>query len=481
MRVEVRAGAMRSAMVIAAVAVLLGTAKAAAGISCLPNKDISPCTCKEKSRGPSIACENVEEAQIMLSLGVLKNRSTVIYRLMFRGSNFPKVHDYVFLGLDVQHLTMSKTNISVVEESSLRTLAHTLQTLDLSYNNLRTVPTAALEHLQNLSFLNLNYNMIKILGQAAFSGLRALERLSLYDNRMQHIEENAFSGTGYKLDRLNLGKNHLEDVPNLQSLSKLQVLTLSENRISRIRPGSFKGLRILDMLLLENNRITSLEANVFSELPILNSLNVKHNEISNISERAFAGIESNLEWLELGHNRLDHIPSHALLPLHNLRQLDLDSNRIVDVPEDAFEGYGKSIKFMMLNRNNIKTILPMTFFDLHSLEWLKLSHNDLVHLTEDTVQPILDTLTMIDVSNNPLECDCELMWLRLWLEDFKRRETYKSIEQHTCFGESRRTVDVLDLSAEGLGCVVHPKGVATTSTPVAPAITIFLTIVSIHL
>lgn len=36
--------------------------------------------------------------------------------------------------------------------------------------------------------------------------------------------------------------------------------------------------------------------------------------------------------------------------------------------------------------------------DLHSLEWLKLSHNDLTRLTEDTVQPILDTLTMIDVS-----------------------------------------------------------------------------------
>lgn len=41
----------------------------------------------------------------------------------------------------------------------------------------------------------------------------------------------------------------------------------------------------------------------------------------------------------------------------------------------------------------------MTFFELHSLEWLKLTHNDLTHLSEDTVQPILDTLTMIDLSS----------------------------------------------------------------------------------
>lgn len=47
---------------------------------------------------------------------------------------------------------------------------------------------------------------------------------------------------------------------------------------------------------------------------------------------------------------------------------------------------------------SIKSIPPLAFMDLHSLEWLKLSHNDLTRLTEDTVQPILDTLTMIDVS-----------------------------------------------------------------------------------
>ncbi|XP_069175230.1 chondroadherin [Procambarus clarkii] len=475
-------GVMRAVVVMAALTVLLGEAKTAAGVTCLPAEMIAPCTCKDKSRGPSIACENADEAQIRNSLNVLKKNSTVIYRLMFRSSNFPWVHDYTFLGLDVQHLTMSRTNISVVGESSLRSLAHTLETLDLSYNNLLAVPTVALEHLQNLSFLNLNYNMIKILGQAAFSGLRALERLSLYDNQMQHVEENAFSGTGDKLFRLNLGKNHLEDVPNLQALTNLQVLTISDNHISSLRMGSFKGLKKLDMLMLENNKIRTLEANVFSELSNLNSLNIKHNHIANISQQAFTGLEDNLEWLELGHNRLDHIPSHALRTLKNLRQLDLDSNRIVEVPEDAFEGYGDSIKFLMLNRNNIKNILPMTFFDLHSLEWLKLAHNELTHLTEEAIQPIFDTLTMIDVSNNPLKCACELMWLRSWLEAFTRRETYKSFSQHTCVSESSsRVQDILELNADRLGC---PEYTAETtaramSSPVAPGVSVVLVVVSL--
>ncbi|ROT79512.1 putative leucine-rich repeat-containing protein let-4 [Penaeus vannamei] len=103
-------------------------------------REIAPCTCKEKSRGPSLVCENVDEKAIQKSLSVLKKGSSAIYRLMFRNSDFPRIQDYFFLGLNVQHLTMSRSNISVVEESSLRTLAGTLETLDLSYNNLHTVP-----------------------------------------------------------------------------------------------------------------------------------------------------------------------------------------------------------------------------------------------------------------------------------------------------------------------------------------------------
>lgn len=51
-----------------------------------------------------------------------------------------------------------------------------------------------------------------------------------------------------------------------------------------------------------------------------------------------------------------------------------------------------------LSSLSIPNIPNLAFMDLHSLEWLKLSHNELTNLLEDTVQPILDTLTMIDVS-----------------------------------------------------------------------------------
>ncbi|MPC33101.1 hypothetical protein E2C01_026443 [Portunus trituberculatus] len=142
----------------------------------------------------------------------------------------------------------------------------------------------------------------------------------------------------------------------------------------------------------------------------------------------------------------------------------------------------------------------MTFFDLHSLEWLKLSHNDLTHLSEDTVLPILDTLTMIDLSrdawslsthgtlhpglpfsDNPLECDCDLMWLTHWLHEFKRRETYTVMAPHTCTRRKKRTYDIIDLRASDMGCPEYNViGGSAASPPVLSGLTMCLLVASLR-
>ncbi|XP_050711081.1 leucine-rich repeats and immunoglobulin-like domains protein 1 isoform X7 [Eriocheir sinensis] len=423
-------------------------------IKCPSPLEIAPCTCREMKKGLDIVCDNTDHKHVRNALDVLKKQPVMIYWMKVRNCNLPRIPDYVFLGLDVYHLNIIRSNVSAIERSSLSALGGALVTLDLANNKIREVPTSALTMLKKLTFLNLNYNPINVLLEGAFDGLVMLERLSLYDNQIQHINDNAFKGIGRRLMRLNLGKNMLDYIPTdtFHPLTNLEVLDLHENRITHIPDGAFEGLRKLDMLKLEHNQITTIQANVFSDLTVLNSLNIEHNLITNISDRAFAGLESNLEWLELGHNRLDHIPSHALRPLHNLRQLDLDSNRITHVQEDAFRGYGDTIKYILLDKNHIKSIPPLAFMDLHSLEWLKLSHNDLTRLTEDTVQPILDTLTMIDVSHNPLRCSCDLLWLRRWLSNPNNRETIMSSEDHICTTDNRKSHPIEHLPVHEFDC-----------------------------
>ncbi|XP_066937429.1 carboxypeptidase N subunit 2-like isoform X3 [Macrobrachium rosenbergii] len=454
----------------------LNVAESPRVITCPSIQEIHPCTCrvisKGKESGLDIVCDHADDKHVRSALDILKRKPFTIYWMKFRNCKMPRVPDYLFLGLQVKHLNIIRSNVSTVERSSLSALGMTLQSLDLANNNIREVPTVALNTLKVLTFLNLNFNQIQVINSGAFGGLTVLERLSLYENKISHIDDNAFKGIGRKLIRLNLGKNNLDDIPTdtFHPLTNLEVLDLHENKIHHIPDGAFKGLHKLDILKLEYNLITTIQGDVFSDLGVLNSLNIEHNHIVNISDRAFAGLESHLEWLELGNNRLDHIPSHALRPLHNLRQLDLDSNKITEIQEDAFHGYGDTIKYILLDKNHISRIPPNAFRDLHSLEWLKLSHNNIKELPEETVMPILDTLTMIDVANNPLVCNCDLLWLKAWLSNPHNQDHVESAGEHICHTKDRTTHTIANLPEREFNCPPRLQEVVPV-TQAAPQIT----------
>ncbi|CAL4131800.1 unnamed protein product [Meganyctiphanes norvegica] len=471
----------------------LGVGEVPRAVVCPPPNEITPCTCrvitKGKDPGLDIVCDHADEKHITNAMGILKKRPFTIYWMKFRNCNLPRLPDYLFLGMDVRHLHIIRSNVSHIDRSSLSALGSNLKALDLANNQIRRVPTEALSALKELTFLNLNYNQIELIGSSAFQGMDVLERLSLYENQIDHIDENAFKGIGRKLNRLNLGKNKLDKIPTdtFHPLVNLEVLDLHENHIHHINDGAFEGLHKLDMLKLEHNLISTIQADVFKDLTVLNSLNLEHNHITNLSVYSFRGMEDNLEWLELGHNRLDHIPSHALAKLHNLRQLDLDSNKIGIVEEDAFRGFGDTIKYILLDKNHIQKIPELSFIDLHSLEWLKLSHNDLKQLTEDSVQPILDTLTHIDISNNPLICNCDLLWLRQWLANPNNADNVESIDEHRCTSSDGKAHAIKNLPFEEFNC---PRNVApnlqteygrkaqSTSSAVLPKFSLLLHIAS---
>ncbi|XP_018014354.1 leucine-rich repeats and immunoglobulin-like domains protein 1 isoform X2 [Hyalella azteca] len=425
---------------------------------CPPPKEISPCVCSVISKGLDIVCDHSDESHIRNTLNVLKQKSVAVYWMKFRNCKLARVSDFIFMGLDVIHLNIIRSNVSVIETSSLSALGKSLESLDLASNLLSAVPTTALRSQEMLTFLNLNYNRITSLPEAAFAGMSVLQRLTLYENRIKEIHHNAFKGIP-RLTRLNLGKNLLDKIPSdsFHPLVNLEVLDIHENHIVHLPDAAFQGLTKLDMLKLEHNRIEMIQDNVFHDLSLLNSLNIEHNKIVNISDNAFNGLETNLGWLELGNNRLDHIPSHALRPLHSLRQLDLDSNSIQEMQEDAFQGYGDTLKYIILEKNHIKTIPRLAFTDLHSLEWLKIAHNEIKTIPEDTMQPILDTLRMLDLSNNPLVCSCDILWLRHWLlNPHHDSNNVESIGEHICVTPDQKFHVIKTLEEKAFNCP-HPR------------------------
>ena len=74
------------------------------------------------------------------------------------------------------------------------------------------------------------------------------------------------------LQTLLLNGQSLTRLPSLKNLGKLEQFWISNNKITQIAAGAFKGASRLLQLTLQNNRITSVADGVFSDLAMLNVL-----------------------------------------------------------------------------------------------------------------------------------------------------------------------------------------------------------------
>lgn len=102
------------------VSVITGMGVAQTSQLCPSHTEISPCSCTLKKSGLDIICEYTDLSHISDVMSALKGRTnTVIFYLRLRHNSLPKLQPYVFLGLDIRHLTIHNSSLAKLEESSL--------------------------------------------------------------------------------------------------------------------------------------------------------------------------------------------------------------------------------------------------------------------------------------------------------------------------------------------------------------------------
>lgn len=90
---------------------------------CPPASDVDPCQCSVKKNGLDILCELTDLQHITRAMTKLKSKpSLIIFYLKLRHNNLPKLQGFVFLGMDIRHLTIHNSSLAVVEEASLSSI-----------------------------------------------------------------------------------------------------------------------------------------------------------------------------------------------------------------------------------------------------------------------------------------------------------------------------------------------------------------------
>lgn len=95
--------------------------------------EIAPCSCSVKKNGLDILCETTDISHINHAMTKLKQRNPIIFYLKLRHNNLPKLQGFVFLALDIRHLTIHNSSLAVIEETALSSLGINQFTVYFSY------------------------------------------------------------------------------------------------------------------------------------------------------------------------------------------------------------------------------------------------------------------------------------------------------------------------------------------------------------
>ncbi|XP_024148353.1 leucine-rich repeat neuronal protein 1 [Oryzias melastigma] len=273
---------------------------------------------------------------------------------------------------------------------------HHAKTVDCNELHLHRVPANLSADTQVLLLQSNNISSIT----TELQSLTNLTELDLSQNHFTQVSSMGLFSLGH-LVTLYLEENQIEELEDfgLRNLSSLEELYINHNHISSIGPKAFSGLTNLLRLHLNSNRLVAIDSRWFEALPSLEILMIGENPILGLEEKNFLPL-SHLHSLVLAGMGLVSVPSAAFKGLDYLESLSFYDNRLRSVPRDALSML-TNLKFLDLNKNPISRIQQGDFQNLQHLEELSLNNLEELVMVEQAAFQNLPEMGKLELCNNP--------------------------------------------------------------------------------
>ena len=424
--------------------------------------------------------------------------------------------------LTITSYEMSLTGINKITLQLLEKFNSTLSYLTIKYQSLlQRIEDDSFIWMQYLVTVNLDHNQINYLAQYAFNGLITLHTLNLASNDLKVVPSSALEvfSTYKSLRYLDLSSNsilaHIK--PNAFSAlsSSLTVLNLSLKKsvvkitslswIHKLHNLSRLFLESIDdkILLQEVSKHSLLELHVINfnvyfspciAFPTLETLTMVNNFVEsfpadlalhkcyNLREMSLKGFQRFINSFDVEHLNITFPFLHALeiteskiisffpilsIKAPKLTTLNISDNLIKTIDSTIGEVFPNLIHLDISN-NAIVSLSSLN--ELKSIQYLNATGNLI------TVVPpwLLPHLKILDLSNNPFACSCDIESFKNWI--LSDNVTWLSPGEYVC--ASPKKLKGISITAIDLDCRSHTAlylGVSISSALVL-CICIFLII-----
>uniref|UniRef100_A0A182T307 Uncharacterized protein n=1 Tax=Anopheles maculatus TaxID=74869 RepID=A0A182T307_9DIPT len=365
----------------------------------------------EHTAALSILCNEA----IMARSKLLPNSFVHLVRLKALSLEFCKIAKFsssVLAGLgDLRNFTLRTHNIAWPElnleiEPDAFGYTRNLEVLDLSTNNIWSLPDHLFCSLTGLRSLNISSNRLQDVNDLGFREKGVKDELEPSEGHKSNSSGSVAPPVSCALDLedLDVSKNHFVLLPaaGFGMLKRLKMLKIHDNEISMVGDKALSGLKELQILDLSSNKLVALPTDLFRDpAQSIQEIYLQNNSISVLSPGLFSKLEQ-LQALDLSQNQLTSawVNRETFGGLIRLVLLNLASNKITKLESEIFSDL-YTLQILNLRHNQLEIIAADTFSPMNNLHTLLLSHNKLKYLDAYSLNGLY-ALSLLSLDNNAL-------------------------------------------------------------------------------
>ena len=302
-----------------------------------------------------LRCVNSMMGRILEAMQNIRTRVDMVDVLILENNNIPHLPSRAFGSIKVNRLFIENNRIQTIDRNAFAGVESYLTEIYIKEPSLNALPHDAINYLRALSVFSIDSSQIQEM--PTVSGLQKLKLLKIDKSRITSIPPNSLKNlpglrylhvTNSKLQRLEVGV--------LENLPYLVLANFTGNQISWIHPRAFRYMEQMQELVLADNDIRDADmvGQAVKVIKTIQKLDVSNNKIEKLREGSFLDIIS-LQEMTLSNNRLTLMQRAAFHRLPRLKKIDLSNNRIRNFHSEVFSDT-PVVEELVLHNNQISKV-----------------------------------------------------------------------------------------------------------------------------